>query len=243
VIVVADVDAGRADEVRREIEGQGGQASVVPTDVTQREAVEALVADTVSAHGRLDFMFNNAGIAINGEFRDMTFDLWERIVAINFFGVLYGTDAAYRVMIEQGAGHIVNTTSMMGVLVSPMTAAYTATKHAVVGMTLSLRPEAAGLGVRVSVVCPGMVKTPLYDTIVSLKVSRADMLRVSPFKMITASQAARSILRGVERNQEIIIFPLHARLMWWLRRINPTILSPLVRRVVRDIRARRVEGS
>ena len=145
--------------VAAKITASGGKAAAHYLDVTDSEAVERLVARAVAEKGRLDYMFNNAGIAIIGEFRDLPAADWKRILDINVNGVFAGTAAAYAVMIRQGSGHIVNTASVAGLVPSPGFAAYGASKHAVVGLSTSLRAEAAEYGVKVSAVCPGFVRT------------------------------------------------------------------------------------
>src|SRR5207248_6593438 len=118
---------------------------------------------TRNRHGRLDLMVNNAGIGIGGETRELLLAHWDRIIDVNLRGVVHGVHAAYPVMIEQGSGHIVNTASLAGLLPSPGATPYAMTKHAVVGLSLSLRGEAAAYGVRVTAVCPGVVETPILD--------------------------------------------------------------------------------
>ncbi len=103
--------------------------------------------------GQLDCMFNNAGISITGEVRDMTSDHWHRVIDINSLGSHYGATYAYSLMIKQGFGHIVNVACLAGLIGYPIEIAYTTTKYALVGLLTSLRIEAADLGVKVSVVC------------------------------------------------------------------------------------------
>jgi short-subunit dehydrogenase len=170
-------------------------------------------------------MFNNAGIAIQGEVRDMEKGDWDRIININLLGALHGTIAAYALMVEQGFGHIVNTASILGLVSIPTNCLYATTKHAIVGLSTSLRAEGAALGVNVSVVCPGFVQTGLYDAAVIRKADNDEFYAQVPFKRMDVTKAAREILKGVERNKAIIVFPLHARFMWWLQRINPNAMD------------------
>jgi short-subunit dehydrogenase len=202
--------------------------------------VKKLVDDTASEYGRLDYMFNNAGIGIGGEARDLTLEHWMRIINVNLLGVIYGTTAAYSLMVRQGFGHIVNTASLAGLIGDPIVLPYVTSKFAVVGLSQTLRNEAAGLGVKVSVVCPGYVQTPVWDSPL-LKVKKEDLPK-PPFKMIDATKAAGCIIKGVERNQAFIVFPLHARLLWWLYRISQSLLEPLGRKMVKDFRAVRIES-
>jgi len=131
-----------------------------------------LAEETASAYGRLDYQFNNAGIAIGGDARDLTLDQWRRVLDVDLYGVLYGTLAAYPIMVNQGFGHIVNTSSAAGLLPTPLNAPYCTAKHAVVGLSLSLRAEGADLGVKVSAVCPGYVRTPIFGNAVVVNLPR-----------------------------------------------------------------------
>jgi short-subunit dehydrogenase len=121
-------------------------------------------------------------------------------------------------------------------------APYAATKHAVVGLSTSLRAEAAALGVRVSAVCPGFIQTGIYEAATLVNLRKEDLMSNIPFKIIGAAAAAKKILRGVERNRAIIVFPFYARLFWWLNRIHPRLLAPLANKSVKDFRRHRVEG-
>lgn len=241
-VIATDINAEGAEQVASEINADGGRAQAAHLDVTQAEEVQKLVEGTASEHGRLDYMFNNAGIAIAGEVRDMSLDHWRRIIDINLWGVIYGTMAAYPLMIEQGFGHIVNTASTAGLIGTPLLASYSTTKHAVVGLSTSLRAEAAGLGVKVSVVCPGFIKTGIFEAATVLKASREDAMAKGESLSMEVTPAARKILRGVERNKPIINFPFSVRLMWWLYRMHPSSLAPLMRKAVRDFRVTRIES-
>ena len=242
MVVVADINAEGAGQVTSAINTAGGQACAAHLDVSRAEDVQKLVEDTASEHGRLDFMFNNAGIALCGEVRDMDLEHWQCILDVNLWGVICGTTAAYRVMTHQGFGHIVNTASLGGLIPEPMATAYATTKHAVVGLSTSLRAEAAGVGVNVSVVCPGFVQTRALDTATYVGVKREDAIsEMSSMKMMDAADCARVILRGVERNKAIITDTALTRLLWWLYRLNPAILTPFLQKGVSDMRALRIE--
>ncbi len=131
----------------------------VHVDVSNEEEVIQLINETVSEYGRLDYLFNNAGIAIGGDARDLTLEQWRRVPEVNLYGELYGTIIAYPIMVGQGSGHIVNVSSAAGLFPGPINAPYCTSKHAVIDLSLSLRVEGADLGVNVCVVCPGYVRT------------------------------------------------------------------------------------
>jgi len=242
MVAVADINSDGAKQVASSVTAAGGLAREAQLDVSRADHVQKLVAETVSEHGRLDYMFNNAGIAMCGEVRDMDVKHWQRIVDINLWGVIHGTTAAYRVMTRQGFGHIVNTASLGGLIPEPMATAYVTTKHAVVGLSTSLRAEGAELGVKVSVVCPGFVKTGALDTATYIGVKREDAIsEMSGMGMADVTKCVRVILRGVERNRAIITDTGVTRVLWWLYRLNPGILGPFLKKGVSDIRALRIE--
>lgn len=221
-VTVADIDLTRARQLASAISAKGGQAHAAHVDVADREFVERLVANTASEYGCLDYMFNNAAAsATRGELRYLTLEPWYRAIDVNLLGVVYGTIAAYSLMVRQGFGHIVNTASLAGLIGFPTSIPYGATKSAVIGLSVSLRTEAADLGVKISVACPG----PIHAT------------EQQRSRLIGIERAAQLILRGVERDQAIIVFPLSARLLWWMYRLSPRLLFPIGRKVVRDFRA------
>lgn len=153
-VVVADINGDDADRVATAIVKDGGQAAAARVDVSRETDVTSLVEQTAADCGRLDYLFNNAGIAIGGDARDLTLDHWRRVLDVDLYGVLHGMRAAYPIMARQGFGHIVNTSSAAAFLPDPGDAPYCTAKHAVVGLSLSLRLEGADLGVKVGVICP-----------------------------------------------------------------------------------------
>ena len=139
IVVATDINQAGAERVASDIASAGGAAHAAKLDVTRAEDVGKLVKDTADEHGRLDYIFNNAGIAVAGEVYDMNLDHWRRIVDINLWGVIYGTHAAYPIMVKQRFGHIVNVASAAGLVAFPTCTPYATTKHAVVGLSSSLR--------------------------------------------------------------------------------------------------------
>ncbi len=133
-VIVADVNREGAEEAASSIAGStAGRTRAALLDVTDAEEVRKLIQDTAAEFGRLDYMFNNAGIASGGEMRDMDWEHWRRMLDINLMGVIYGARAAYSVMVEQGFGHIVNTASGAGLFPIANSTPYVTTKHGVVG--------------------------------------------------------------------------------------------------------------
>jgi NAD(P)-dependent dehydrogenase (short-subunit alcohol dehydrogenase family) len=241
-VVVADLDQDKAEKTVAQITEEGGRATSAAVDVSVEDQVQHLLDATVSRYGRLDYLFNNAGIAIAGDVRDLTLEHWEKVFAVNWRGVLYGTRAAYAQMAKQGFGHIVNISSIFGLLPYPFNAPYCASKHAVVGLSLALRYEGADLGVRVSVVCPGYVMTEILTSFQVLNVpdEKRDRLRLP--QGINPEKAAQHILDGVEANRGLIAFPALDRWIWRLLCLLPVLIRPMASRRVREFRCLRDEA-
>jgi NAD(P)-dependent dehydrogenase (short-subunit alcohol dehydrogenase family) len=250
-VVLADIDEAGAKAAADELGvGPPGRASGVALDVTDADAVAALIERTAHDHGHLDLLFNNAGVGIVGEVRELSLAHWNRAIDVNLRGVVHGVVAAYPLMVRQGRGHIVNTASMAGLLPSPMLTPYAMTKHGVVGLSTSLRMEGAAHGVRVSVVCPGVIDTPLLDkgnppdlpAVTTIPNARG-LLTSTIGRAYSAAALAEDVLDGVARNRPIIVAPRHARVFWRLYRISPRLVIEsgprLLRRAVRAADTRR----
>jgi len=241
-VVLADRNFELAEEVAAAIVRSGGRAEAASLDVTDAGAVEGLVREIAAEHGTLDYIFNNAGIAIFGEAKDHSLDDWNQILEVNLRGVIHGVQAAYALMREQGHGHIVNVASVAGLIPSTNLIAYSTAKHGVVGLSTTLRAEAAHYGVKVSVVCPGFIDTPLLYENLTIKdreryqaSSRDEMKKVIGFPPMPVDKAARVIVEGVRRNKPIITVTGHAKLMWAIYRLYPPGLVALVRLLDRHL--------
>lgn len=237
IVVVADINAKQAKEVAQDIENAGGRAQAMSLDVSDGTAVKIFVDTVVNEHQRIDFVFNNAGVVIGGEAQDMSPDNWSHIINVNLWGVIHGVQAAYPLMVKQGFGHIINTASLAALVPWPGTAAYAATKHGVLGFSTSLRAEAADLGVRVSVVCPGFIDTDIYQKATYINIDREKILKnLPPWIRMSIQKCARIILKGVVRNQAIIVVGWNARLIWNCYRLTPSLYIRGTRIMARALR-------
>lgn len=227
-VVLADINSEAADDVAARIVASGGRAESAALDVRDMAAFAALVDRVVVDHGRIDLIFNNAGIGVGGPIEELSEEHWQRIVDVNIMGVVHGIRAAYPHMVRQGDGHIVNTASLAGLVPSPMLAPYAMTKHAVVGLSLSLRAEAVHHGVRVSALCPGPTETPILDSTgpsdlaPNDSVSARDLLtKASGGEIYPVERLAEDFVRGVAANKSLIVAPRRARFTWWVHRLLP----------------------
>lgn len=222
-VTVADLNEEAARKVAQEISDHGGTATASYVDVTDPKSVEALIDASLAQHGRLDYMFNNAGITVVGEFRDLPLEELKKVLDVNLTGILHGSHYAYQVMAEQGSGHIVNTASGFGLVPGPTNLPYTMAKFGVVGLSETMRCEGLDLGIKVSTICPGYIRTSMIDNMRTFNADAQDVISQIPAKMIDPQQAVRLILRGVEKNRAIIAFPSYVGVLTFLYRCFPKL--------------------
>jgi NAD(P)-dependent dehydrogenase (short-subunit alcohol dehydrogenase family) len=243
IVVITDINQDSAAAVAREC---GEKATSFQLDVRDAHAVKELIDTVYSTHSRLDFMFNNAGIGASGEAHEIPAALWDRIIDINIKGVINGVLAAYPIMVKQGSGHIINTASLAGLGASPLLAPYAMTKHAVVGLSSSLRIEAAAHGVNVNVLCPGAIETPILDsstpsdlpTVAWMPDTRRFLtsLAGAPYPV---DKFAEEALRSIEQNRAVIVIPGKARIAWKMGRFFPALVEKLSLKAVKTERSYR----
>lgn len=239
-IVLADLQADAAEDVLKTIHALGGKGSVEILDVTRFEDVESLVKKTAVRNGGIDFMFNNAGIGIGGRVSRHKMEHWKQILDVNLMGVIHGIQAIYPLMREQGHGQIVNTSSIAGLMPTPISVSNAMTKHAVVGLSTSLRPEAASFGVRVNVLCPGVIRTPMLKncgkygkmiTPVPKEIQLQTWERLSPME---PHDFARKALVEIAADTPVIIIPSLWKWVIRLHTLFPGFGHYLVRKMYND---------
>jgi glucose 1-dehydrogenase len=160
-VMCADMDAAAAEATAARIRAAGGRAAAMPLDVRDRAAIDAAVAATVAAFGRLDILFESAGIAHRGHFLDLDAETWDRIIAVNLSGMFHLGQAAARQMMKQGGGSIINVTSQLAEVARPDRAAYVASKGGARSLTQAMAVDLAPHGVRVNAIAPGPTLTGL----------------------------------------------------------------------------------
>jgi NAD(P)-dependent dehydrogenase (short-subunit alcohol dehydrogenase family) len=223
-VLCTDIDGEAAERTASTL---GSSARCARLDVTDAAAVQSAVDDVVERAGRLDLMFNNAGIVWGGDSELLTLDQWNAIIDVNIRGVVHGVAAAYPQMIRQGGGHIVNTASMAGLTAAGQITSYVMTKHAVVGLSLALRSEAAAHGIGVLAVCPSAVETPILDKgAVGGFVGRDYFLQGQGVKTAyDADRLAQDTLRAIERNKALLVKPRRAHAQWMIARLAPGLMQ------------------
>ncbi len=229
-LFISDVDTAGLERTAELVRKAGVAARVDRVDV--RDA--AAVRDWVERPERIDYLFNNAGVAGVGGLTDRYAPSdWEAIIDVNLRGVINGVHAGYSVMARQGFGHIVNTTSVAGLIAFPLALPYSATKHAIVGLSKSLRVEAAAKGVRVSALCPGVVRTPILISGRRRGCEHVPQDRIlkewERFRPIDPQPWARETLDRVARNEALIVVPRSARFITALSRLFPSMVEQSLR--------------
>jgi NAD(P)-dependent dehydrogenase (short-subunit alcohol dehydrogenase family) len=190
---------------RRESEGQqsvamvknaGGQASFFKADVSDPAQSTAMVDHTIKTYGRLDYAFNNAGIDETlGDFTVQTEDVFDRVMDINVKGVWRSMQAEVAAMLKSGGGSIVNTSSVAGVIGFPGAAVYTASKHAVIGLTKAAAQEYATRNIRINAVCPAAIQTDMIDRFAATPDVRNTIVGMHPIgRMGTPEEIAEAVI-------------------------------------------------
>jgi NADP-dependent 3-hydroxy acid dehydrogenase YdfG len=239
---IADRQIGPAQELAQRLNSGGGKAHAIELDVRSYPSFERAVAEAVQQSGRIDYLFNNAGIAVGGEVDSYTLDDWNDVFDVNLHGVVHGIQAVYPIMIRQRSGHIVNTASMAGLVAAPGSASYTATKHAVVALSKALRLEAERHGIKVSVLCPGAIRTPIltggtYGRMTKAGATDEDLLKFwEPFRPMAPEKFAERALRAVLRGDAIIVVPAWWKALWYLDRLSPAVSMQAARLTLKRMR-------
>ena len=196
-VVVADVAESEGEATAQMITSAGGQAIFVKADVTKSSEVEAMVEATVKAFGRLDFALNNAGIdGVRARTADYPEEVWHQVINLNLTGVFLCLKYELPLMVRQGSGVIVNMSSVAGVTGFPGHAAYTASKHGVIGLTKTAAIDYAKAGIRVNAICPAYTRTPMLSRMLEQKPElEAKLISRVPLRRLgTAEEIAQAAI-------------------------------------------------
>lgn len=193
-VVVSDVQDDKGTETVKMIEDAGGKALYQHCDVADAGEVDQLVKSALDSYGRLDFTHNNAGI--NNPMEDQwDEETWSRNINVNLTSVMLCIKAEVAAMLENGGGAIVNTASVNGIVGNPTQPAYVASKHGVVGITRSAALRYAKEGIRVNAICPGVVDTPMVESIAKIPQYKAAMEAMTPMgRMAQPEEIANAVV-------------------------------------------------
>lgn len=193
-VVVSDINAEHGKAVVESIKKSGSEALFIQADSSSAEENKRVVEEIVKAFGRLDVACNNAGIAgpqaLTGEY---DIQAWDKVVALNLNGVFYACKYQLEQMVKNGGGNIVNISSIHGTVAAPMNSPYTATKHAVVGLTKNIAAEYGQKNIRCNAVGPGYIATPLLDNL-DEEIKDALAAKASMNRLGTAEEVANLVV-------------------------------------------------
>ncbi|MBU0712808.1 SDR family oxidoreductase [bacterium] len=244
-VVVTDINLNSANETFNRIKKNGGSGHVLCIDVCDVKAVEEMISITMEKYGRIDYLFNNAGAASNGEFKDMTLEHWHKMMDVNFWGVIYGSRLVYPIMIKQGNGHIINVASFAGLMPGGLMTSYSASKHAAVGFTLNLRSEAKQYGIRVTALCPGYLETPMHASAINLTdyvIEHDKEYRQKKHHYPTPEDCINHMMRGILKNKSIVVSPRIQIPFWWLYRFFPSLIPWIWAKIIRGIKKQYIKA-
>jgi len=222
-LLVSDIVLSTAEETAELLRQQGAKAEAVRCDVTDRDDVFALVEESEARLGGIDFIANNAGVAIGGPFDEISIEDWRWAVDINLWGVIYGCQAAVPKMRAQGRGYILNVASAAGLLAPPSMSAYNVTKAGVVSLSETLYAEYKSQGIRVAVVCPTFFRTNIIGGMrgATTKKEDARVIRWMERSKVQAPGVAKAAIDSV-RDGKLYVQPMReGRMAWRLKRASP----------------------
>jgi len=238
-VVAADLREERLARVREDLDGAGRRICTARLDVSDLPAMERFSREVTARHGPVHVLVNNAGVALGGELRRTSIQDFAWLMGVNFWGVVHGVHCFLPGMVENRAGHIVNISSINGLVPAPFNGPYNASKFAVLGYTETLRNEVAHLGVGVTAVCPGLIRTNIArdrrrgsESPVTLPLldgfsRRMDRHGTDPGVL------ARKILQAVEKNRARLVTPWDAVLYRTLHAAAPGLYDRICRAMVR----------
>ena len=246
-VALSDIDEAKLEESAVLARASGVKVTTTRVNVAVKEDVYAWAEQVSREHGKCNLIFNNAGVSYGATVAGSEYDNFEWIVGINFWGVVYGTKAFLPLLEAAGEGHIVNTSSLFGLIGFPGQSTYNATKFAVRGFTEALRTELEITRSPIGVTCvhPGGIKTNIarasrmHESLRDLGVGDPEAGRLDFEKAfrVTAEDAALAMLRGVERNARRVFIGKDARALDALQRLMPSayqgILAAVGRRTMK----------
>jgi short-subunit dehydrogenase len=218
--------AERLQRTEEEMRRANPSCAMIACDVGDRRQVGEMTAKVVADFGRIDILINNAGIGMRKPFVETSVEMVEAIMRTNYFGMVYCTHAVLPSMLARGKGHIVNISSVAGKMGTPRMTGYCASKFAVNGFSESLYHELEPLGICVSVVCPGSVKTDFNK-------SFADSPPQSPSLLgITPKAVSRAVITAIEQRTFEVVIPRSVAWICWFKRMTPNLFRSIAHRVL-----------
>jgi NAD(P)-dependent dehydrogenase (short-subunit alcohol dehydrogenase family) len=233
-VALVDVNETGLVAVAAEAATLGRKASRHVADVADRARMAALPDEVLREHGRVSVLVNNAGVSVAGDFEAHSLEDFDWIVGINFWGVVHGCKFFLPHLRREPEAHIVNLSSMFGIVGVPGQISYCTTKYAVRGFSETLFTELRDAKIGVTCVHPGGVKTNIVRSTRNIPDdARARTVEMFDRMAITPERAAEKVVRAVERDRMRVVICREARISDWLKRLAPTATQRLIHRAIR----------
>lgn len=237
-LVIADKDEKRLQQVEEELHNYGTKVSSIVVDVSDLKQVEELSDFAIKEFGQVDILINNAGIALGGPSDVFPLEDFEKLVNVNFWSIVYGVQSFVPVFKKQGYGHIVNISSLAGLVGHIGIGAYSATKHAVVGYSEVLRAELRRYNIGVTVICPGIINTNIVQ---DAKITYVEKMKVDQSQLINfyknwgwpPERVAKAVLKAVKKNKGVVPVGPEAWLCWYIKRFSQKLWKLYMRLTVK----------
>jgi NAD(P)-dependent dehydrogenase (short-subunit alcohol dehydrogenase family) len=238
-LAICDVNEDALDALREEIEAGGTTVTAHRVDVSDKTQMEGFASDVVDAHGEAHILVNNAGVTVYASFEEHSIEDLEWILGVNLWGVIYGCKFFLPHLKAAAEGHIVNLSSVFGIIAPPLQTSYVATKFAVRGFSESLRAELADENIGVTSVHPGAIKTNIVRNARLVTDTHKD-LRDSTQRLFdrlgtTPDVVAARVVKAIEYNSPRVLITKEARMADALKRLMPATTDGIVARVFKRI--------
>jgi NAD(P)-dependent dehydrogenase (short-subunit alcohol dehydrogenase family) len=230
-LALCDVNEADLERTAAECRALGRQVLARRVDVARPEVMRALADEVHQQRAAVDVLVNNAGVGLGATFLETPLEDWEWIVGINLWGVIYGCHFFIPPMVARGrGGHVVNVASAAGIAAAPQLSAYCTTKFGVVGLSEALREELRPHGIGVTVVCPGIINTPIVQTsrlrgLSAAPDARARLAAVYARRNYGPERVARLILKAIARNRALAPITPEAWAIYFLKRLSPRLAA------------------
>lgn len=221
-------DEAKLQATAAEARGHGVEAMIMTCDLAQPAQITATVKSVLAHWPRLDILVNNAGLTYYGATELMTADQLQQILSVNLLAPLQLIRELLPAFIEQGDAHILNVSSIFGLVTMRKAAAYQATKFGLVGLSNTLRAEYRRNGIGVTVLCPGFVRTPMLKNY-AMGLSRQERHQVPDWACSSPEHVAAVAVGAIRKNSGLVVISAPARLLWWLMRLSPGLFDWLMR--------------
>jgi len=227
-LILCDLNPEAVARTAAMAEGLGAIVETHIVDVSDWDDMQALSQKVHKAHGALDILVNNAGVGLGGDFLSTSIEDWQWVLGINLMGVVHGCKLFAPAMAAKSSGHIVNTASMAGYYAAPDMTAYSASKHAVMGLTESLRAEMAAYNVGVSAICPGVINTNIVAAGRMRGATGAAQDKIAALyrkRNYGPELVAKAIVSAIVNNRAVTPVSPEAWAMYGAKRFTPGLLD------------------